>query len=88
MEAMARDLILRHGKLWQSSTEIRLTLKACAISVGVQDTSQCCLIRGSEFATSIILSHHSPNDGLVSSQSAHWGTYLGTLKDVSHVGVL
>ncbi|KAI6004566.1 hypothetical protein EDC04DRAFT_1014637 [Pisolithus marmoratus] len=65
MEAMARDLILRHGKLWQSSTEICLTLKACAISVGVQDTSQCCLIRGT-----------------------HWGTYLGTLKDVSHVGVL
>ncbi|KAI6041109.1 Alpha/Beta hydrolase protein [Pisolithus marmoratus] len=41
-----------------------------------------------KYPHSVIFAKEGPNDGLVSSQSAHWGTYLGTLKDVSHVGVL
>ncbi|KAI0080365.1 alpha/beta-hydrolase, partial [Panus rudis PR-1116 ss-1] len=33
---------------------------------------------------SIIKENEGPNDGVVSVQSAHWGTYLGTLEDVGH----
>ncbi|KAK5158603.1 hypothetical protein LTR04_005206 [Oleoguttula sp. CCFEE 6159] len=29
-----------------------------------------------------------PNDGLVSVESAKWGTYKGTLKDVSHLDLI
>jgi len=34
---------------------------------------------------SIILEKEGPNDGLVSVESSKWGTYLGTLQDVSHL---
>ncbi|KAI6097800.1 alpha/beta-hydrolase [Pisolithus sp. B1] len=37
---------------------------------------------------SIIYAKEGPNDGVVSVRSARWGTYLGTLKDVNHVGVI
>ncbi|KAI6041106.1 Alpha/Beta hydrolase protein [Pisolithus marmoratus] len=40
------------------------------------------------YSHSIIYAREGPNDGLVSSQSARWGAYLGTLKGVSHVRVL
>lgn len=33
---------------------------------------------------SIILPKQGPNDGFIAIQSAKWGTYLGTLKGVSH----
>ncbi|KAI9461182.1 Alpha/Beta hydrolase protein [Russula earlei] len=37
---------------------------------------------------SVILEKEGPNDGLVSVESAKWGTYLGTLQDVSHLDLV
>ncbi len=36
----------------------------------------------------IIESIEGPNDGLVSVQSSQWGTYKGTLVDVSHLDLI
>ncbi|KAI6026913.1 Alpha/Beta hydrolase protein [Pisolithus microcarpus] len=41
-----------------------------------------------KYPHSVIYAKEGPNDGIVSVQSARWGTYLGTLKDVNHVGVI
>ncbi|KAG9049710.1 hypothetical protein FS837_009355 [Tulasnella sp. UAMH 9824] len=40
------------------------------------------------FPHSIVLPKEGPNDGLVSLSSARWGTYLGTLKGVSHLDLV
>ncbi|KIY63750.1 alpha/beta-hydrolase [Cylindrobasidium torrendii FP15055 ss-10] len=37
---------------------------------------------------SIILEKEGPNDGLVSVESAKWGTYLGTLEGVNHLDLV
>lgn len=37
---------------------------------------------------SIILEKEGPNDGLVSVESAKWGTYLGTLSPVNHLDLV
>ncbi|KAI0066489.1 alpha/beta-hydrolase [Artomyces pyxidatus] len=37
---------------------------------------------------SVILEKEGPNDGLVSVESARWGTYLGTLEDVNHLDLV
>jgi len=37
---------------------------------------------------SVILEKEGPNDGLVSVESAKWGTYLGTLTDVNHLDLV
>ncbi|TFK36886.1 Alpha/Beta hydrolase protein [Crucibulum laeve] len=37
---------------------------------------------------SVILEKEGPNDGLVSVQSAKWGTYLGTLSHVNHLDLV
>jgi triacylglycerol lipase len=36
----------------------------------------------------VILEKEGPNDGLVSVESAHWGTYEGTLVGVTHLGII
>lgn len=36
----------------------------------------------------VLLREEGPNDGLVSVESAKWGTYKGTLEDVSHLDVI
>lgn len=36
----------------------------------------------------IILREEGENDGLVSVDSSKWGTYKGTLKDVSHLDMI
>ncbi|KAI0003758.1 Alpha/Beta hydrolase protein, partial [Russula compacta] len=36
----------------------------------------------------VILEKEGPNDGLVSVQSARWGTYLGTVQDVNHLDLV
>ena len=36
----------------------------------------------------IVSKAEGPNDGLVSVASAQWGTYKGTLKDVSHLDLI
>ncbi|KAG6381025.1 Alpha/Beta hydrolase protein [Boletus reticuloceps] len=38
-----------------------------------------------KYPHSIIAAQEGPNDGLVSVQSAQWGTYLGTLRNVNHL---
>lgn len=72
------------------------------ISAGVQNMNQVCLIHGGRFVYfgrdvcsyshryphSIIYTKEGSNDGLVSVQSAQWGTYLGTLKDVNHLDLV
>lgn len=40
------------------------------------------------FPHSVVLPKEGPNDGLVSISSARWGTYLGTLKGVSHLDLV
>lgn len=40
------------------------------------------------FPHGIILANEGPNDGLVSVASSKWGQYQGTLKDVSHLGII
>lgn len=35
-----------------------------------------------------MLEQEGPNDGLVSVESAKWGTYLGTLTDVNHLDLV
>ncbi|KAH9964254.1 Alpha/Beta hydrolase protein [Russula dissimulans] len=37
---------------------------------------------------SVVLEKEGPNDGLVSVESAKWGTYLGTLQNVSHLDLV
>ncbi|KXN86787.1 Lipase 2 [Leucoagaricus sp. SymC.cos] len=37
---------------------------------------------------SVILEKEGPNDGLVSIESAKWGTYLGTLNQVNHLDLV
>ncbi|KAG7099003.1 hypothetical protein E1B28_000888 [Marasmius oreades] len=37
---------------------------------------------------SVILEKEGPNDGLVSVESAKWGTYLGTLEGVNHLDLV
>ncbi|KAH9944188.1 alpha/beta-hydrolase [Epithele typhae] len=37
---------------------------------------------------SVVLEKEGPNDGLVSLQSAKWGTYLGTLEGVNHLDLV
>jgi len=37
---------------------------------------------------SVIMEREGPNDGLVSVESAKWGTYLGTLEDVNHLDLV
>ncbi|XP_006454009.1 hypothetical protein AGABI2DRAFT_62511, partial [Agaricus bisporus var. bisporus H97] len=37
---------------------------------------------------SVILAKEGPNDGLVSVESAKWGTYLGTLSHVNHLDLV
>ncbi|RPD57047.1 alpha/beta-hydrolase [Lentinus tigrinus ALCF2SS1-6] len=37
---------------------------------------------------SVVLEKEGPNDGLVSLQSARWGTYLGTLEGVNHLDLV
>ncbi|KAF9244533.1 Alpha/Beta hydrolase protein [Melanogaster broomeanus] len=41
-----------------------------------------------KYPHSIMLAQEGPNDGLVSVQSARWGTYLGTLHNVNHVDLV
>jgi len=36
----------------------------------------------------IVEREEGPNDGLVSVASSQWGTYKGTLVDVSHLGLI
>lgn len=40
------------------------------------------------YSHSIIEKAEGPNDGLVSVRSAQWGTYKGTLQDVSHLDLI
>ncbi|KAJ7071205.1 Alpha/Beta hydrolase protein [Mycena amicta] len=37
---------------------------------------------------SVVLEHEGENDGLVSVASAKWGTYCGTIQDVSHLNLV
>ncbi|KAN0124638.1 Alpha/Beta hydrolase fold [Lactarius tabidus] len=37
---------------------------------------------------SVVLEKEGPNDGLVSVESAKWGTYLGTVEDVNHLDLV
>ncbi|KAF8519103.1 alpha/beta-hydrolase [Hysterangium stoloniferum] len=37
---------------------------------------------------SVVLEKEGPNDGLVSVESSKWGTYLGTLENVSHLDLV
>jgi len=41
-----------------------------------------------KWSHSVILGKEGPNDGLVSVESAKWGTYLGTLRDVNHLDLV
>jgi len=41
-----------------------------------------------KWSHSVVLEKEGPNDGLVSLQSAKWGTYLGTLEDVNHLDLV
>lgn len=41
-----------------------------------------------KYPHSIILEKEGPNDGLVSIESAKWGTYLGTLNHVNHLDLV
>ncbi|KAI0294939.1 Alpha/Beta hydrolase protein [Russula brevipes] len=41
-----------------------------------------------KWSHSVILEKEGPNDGLVSVESAKWGTYLGTLRDVNHLDLV
>ncbi|KIL71755.1 hypothetical protein M378DRAFT_94615 [Amanita muscaria Koide BX008] len=41
-----------------------------------------------KYPHSVILEREGENDGLVSVQSAKWGTYLGTLEDVNHLDLV
>ncbi|KIJ65000.1 hypothetical protein HYDPIDRAFT_27736 [Hydnomerulius pinastri MD-312] len=41
-----------------------------------------------KYPHSIISSQEGPNDGLVSVQSARWGTYLGTLRNANHLDLV
>jgi len=41
-----------------------------------------------KYSHSVILDKEGPNDGLVSVQSAKWGTYLGTLNHVNHLDLV
>ncbi|KIP12571.1 hypothetical protein PHLGIDRAFT_61787 [Phlebiopsis gigantea 11061_1 CR5-6] len=41
-----------------------------------------------KWSHSVILEKEGPNDGLVSLQSARWGTYLGTLEGVNHLDLV
>lgn len=41
-----------------------------------------------KYPHSVILEKEGPNDGLVSIESAKWGTYLGTLHQVNHLDLV
>ncbi|KAF4573100.1 hypothetical protein EYR36_007610 [Pleurotus pulmonarius] len=41
-----------------------------------------------KYPHSVVLEKEGPNDGLVSIESAKWGTYLGTLEDVNHLDLV
>ncbi|EAU92719.1 triacylglycerol lipase [Coprinopsis cinerea okayama7 len=41
-----------------------------------------------KYPHSVILEREGPNDGLVSIESAKWGTYLGTLSQVNHLDLV
>ncbi|CAL1695126.1 unnamed protein product [Somion occarium] len=41
-----------------------------------------------KWSHSVILEKEGPNDGLVSLESAKWGTYLGTLEGVNHLDLV
>ncbi|GJE87568.1 lipase 2 [Phanerochaete sordida] len=41
-----------------------------------------------KWSHSVILEKEGPNDGLVSLNSARWGTYLGTLEGVNHLDLV
>ncbi|EIW86887.1 alpha beta-hydrolase [Coniophora puteana RWD-64-598 SS2] len=41
-----------------------------------------------KWSHSVILEKEGPNDGLVSVESAKWGTYLGTLQHVNHLDLV
>ncbi|KAK0465008.1 Alpha/Beta hydrolase protein [Desarmillaria tabescens] len=41
-----------------------------------------------KWSHSVVLEKEGPNDGLVSVNSAKWGTYLGTLEDVNHLDLV
>ncbi|TFY78332.1 hypothetical protein EWM64_g5680 [Hericium alpestre] len=41
-----------------------------------------------KYPHSVVLEKEGPNDGLVSVQSAKWGTYLGTLESVNHLDLV
>lgn len=41
-----------------------------------------------KWSHSVILEKEGPNDGLVSVESSKWGTYLGTLENVSHLDLV
>ncbi|TFK30825.1 alpha/beta-hydrolase [Coprinopsis marcescibilis] len=41
-----------------------------------------------KYPHSVILEREGPNDGLVSIESAKWGTYLGTLTEVNHLDLV
>lgn len=40
------------------------------------------------FSHGVMLEREGPNDGLVSVDSAKWGTYEGTLQGVSHLDII
>ncbi|KAF9229090.1 alpha/beta-hydrolase [Gyrodon lividus] len=46
------------------------------------------LIDAWKYPHTIISAQEGPNDGLVSVQSARWGTYLGTLHNVNHLDLV
>jgi len=46
------------------------------------------LIIPRRYPHSIIAAQEGSNDGLVSVQSAQWGTYLGTLRNVNHLDLV
>ncbi|KAJ8488308.1 hypothetical protein ONZ45_g14001 [Pleurotus djamor] len=41
-----------------------------------------------KYPHSVVLEKEGPNDGLVSVESAKWGTYLGTLEGVNHLDLV
>ncbi|KZV93779.1 alpha/beta-hydrolase [Exidia glandulosa HHB12029] len=46
------------------------------------------LLDAFKYPHSVILEKEGPNDGLVSVESAKWGTYLGTLEGVNHLDLV
>ncbi|EJD45813.1 alpha/beta-hydrolase [Auricularia subglabra TFB-10046 SS5] len=46
------------------------------------------LLEPFKYSHGVILQHEGPNDGLVSVESAKWGSYLGTLEGVNHLDLV